>query len=245
MIANPNCTTAILLMALQPIMKSCGHNNKLLRAIVSTYQAASGAGIKGIEEVTSQCKAVVDANGPSGGDGKIEQVQEQSNTVKPNTVFARQLAYNVIPQIDALLENGYTKEEMKVTWETRKILGLPTLPVSCTAVRVPVLRAHSESVCLEFEGEVDLVGVIRALVEADGVVVVDNFDDNGQAIPLVDAKGSPKYPTPLTASGNDDVEVGRIRHSQVFGKNGLEFFVSGDQLLRGAALNAVLIAVKL
>merc|ERR1739844_841747 len=137
-----------------------------------------------------------------------------------------------IPHIDKFQENGYTKEEMKVTWEARKIYGLSDdFPLSCTAVRIPTYRAHSESIVVETEDDVDLAEARRALEEAPGVKLVDDLDEN-------------LYPMPLTATGNYDVEVGRLRKSIVF-DNGLEFFVCGDQLLRGAALNAVLVAEEM
>lgn len=210
LIANPNCTTAIGLMALWPLHKLF----KLKRVLMSTYQAASGAGQPGMDELASGTKAVLT--------GEAD--------VAPNEIFAYPLPFNVIPHIDKFQENGYTKEEMKVTWETRKICGLPEdFPVSCTAVRIPVPRAHSESIVIETELPVDVDAARRALSEAPGVNLVDDPDNL-------------KYPMPMTATEKYDVEVGRLRKSLVFGDYGLEFFVSGDQLLRGAALNAVLVA---
>jgi aspartate-semialdehyde dehydrogenase len=144
--------------------------------------------------------------------------------------FAHQLPFNVIPQIDAFQANGYTKEEMKVSWELKKIFNLPDdVKVACTAVRVPTLRAHSESIVIETELPIDPDEARELLRHAPGVQVVDDPENLA-------------YPMPLNASGQDDVQVGRIRQSLVFGDHGLEFFVAGDQLLRGAALNAVLIA---
>ena len=140
-----------------------------------------------------------------------------------------QLAFNLIPHIDTFQENGYTREEMKVTWETRKIFHLPTLPVSCTAVRIPILRAHSEAITVQTELPVDLDELRELLRRSPGVRVVDD-------------PAKLAYPMPLTATRSYDVEVGRIRHSILHGSRGLDLFVSGDQLLRGAALNAVLIA---
>ena len=127
------------------------------------------------------------------------------------------------------LDDQYTKEERKVTWETRKIMDLPDLPVSCTCVRIPTLRAHAESITLETEKPVDIAAAIKALNAAEGVVVTDDIANN-------------VYPMPITASKKYDVEVGRLRVNDVFGDKGLDLFVCGDQLLRGAALNAVLIA---
>merc|ERR1719401_657908 len=209
LVANPNCTTAIGAMALWPLHMRYG----LKKVIMSTYQAASGAGAEGMAELESG----------------IESWVKEGSVPKPE-VFAHQLPFNVIPQIDSFQENGYTKEEMKVTWELQKIFGLPDdVKVSCTAVRVPTLRAHSESITIETEKPINPDDVRAMLKTSPGVKVVDE-------------PGDLQYPMPLNATGEYDVEVGRIRRSLVFGDNGLEFFVSGDQLLRGAALNAVLIA---
>ena len=142
--------------------------------------------------------------------------------------FAHQLAFNVIPHIDSFLPNGFTKEEMKVTNEMRKIFNLPALKVSCTAVRIPILRAHSEALTVQTELPVD-VNLARQCIQA------------APGVKLVDDPAKLEYPMPLTATRAFDVEAGRIRQSLVFDK-GVDLFVSGDQLLRGAALNAVLIA---
>merc|ERR1712039_586812 len=175
--------------------------------------AASGAGAEGMAELEDGLAAFVT-------DGAVPDPE----------YFAHQLPFNVIPQIDAFQSNGYTKEEMKVTWELQKIFGLPDdVKVSCTSVRVPTLRAHSECIVIETEKPIDPDEAREVLRNAEGVKVVDD-------------PASLKYPMPLNATGKYDVEVGRIRQSLVFGDNGLEFFVSGDQLLRGAALNAVIIA---
>jgi aspartate-semialdehyde dehydrogenase len=206
-ISNPNCTTAILAVALYPLYKEFG----LKRCIVSTYQATSGAGAKGMQELLDQTKVVMD-----GGEAKPD-------------AFAHQIAFNIIPHIDKFQDNGYTKEEMKVTWETRKIFGDEDLLLSCTAVRIPTLRAHSESVVIETEKPVNVDRARGILEESPGVTVVDDPEDN-------------IYPMPINVSGEFDVEVGRLRKNLVFGDHGLEFFVSGDQLLKGAALNAVQIA---
>merc|ERR1712039_374894 len=209
LIANPNCTTAIGAMALWPLHQKY----KLKKVIMSTYQAASGAGAEGMAELEEGLAAYV-----------------KEGAVSKPEYFAHQLPFNVIPQIDAFQENGYTKEEMKVTWELKKIFGFSEyVKVSCTAVRVPTLRAHSESIVIETEKPVDPAEAREVLKSADGVKVVDD-------------PASLEYPMPLNATGNYDVEVGRIRQSLIFGDKGLEFFVSGDQLLRGAALNAVIIA---
>jgi len=206
-VANPNCTTAIALMALAPLHEAFG----IKRCIMSTYQAASGAGAPGMRELE---------------DGVASHVKGEDVT---NSVFAHQLPFNVIPHIDKFLDDKYTKEERKVTWETRKIMDLPDLPVSCTCVRIPTLRAHAESITIETERPVVMEEVYKALDAASGVVVVDDIANN-------------LYPMPMTASTKYDVEVGRLRPNDVFGEYGLDMFVVGDQLLRGAALNAVLIA---
>mmetsp|Transcript_2230 Transcript_2230/g.4776 ORF Transcript_2230/g.4776 Transcript_2230/m.4776 type:complete len:395 (-) Transcript_2230:89-1273(-) len=212
LIANPNCTTAIGLMALDPLMKKFGAK----RVIMSTYQASSGAGQEGMDELKEGTIAVVSGE----------------RDVAENKIFAHPLPFNVIPHIDKFQDNGYTKEEMKVTWETRKICGLADdFPVSCTAVRIPTYRAHSESIVLETEKPVDVAAAQALLDSSPGVKLVDDIRSD-----------NPKYPMPLTATGQYDVEVGRVRRSEAFGDYGLEFFVSGDQLLRGAALNAVLVA---
>lgn len=209
LIANPNCTTAIGAMALWPLHQKYG----LKKVLMSTYQSASGAGAEGMQELENGLEA-----------------HFSDGAVPPPEVFAHQLPFNVIPQIDAFQENGYTKEEMKVTWEMKKIFNLPDdVLIQCTAVRVPTLRAHSESIVIETEKPIDAAGARDALEAAEGVKVVDD-------------QKSLKYPMPLNAACKYDVEVGRLRQSLVFGDHGLEFFVSGDQLLRGAALNAVLIA---
>lgn len=205
-IANPNCTTAILLMALYPLHKAF----RAKRVIVSTYQSASGAGAKGMEELLKGTKEFL-----------------AGHAVEHKT-FAYPLPFNVIPQIDAFQENGYTKEEMKVLWETQKIMEDSQIKLSCTAVRVPTLRVHSEAVTVEFADPVSPEAAKEVLRAAPGV-------------DLVDEPASKRYPMPLTATGKFDVEVGRIRKSLVF-ENGLDFFVAGDQLLKGAALNAVQIA---
>lgn len=207
LIANPNCTTAIAAMALWPL--HCEFQIK--RLIVSTYQAASGAGIEGMDELRKGTAASLSS----------EPIE--------NKVFVHPLPFNVIPHIDSFQTNGFTKEEMKVVWETRKIFDEPDMLVSCTAVRIPIYRAHSEALSLETELPVDLVRAKELLAQADGVDLVDD--------PL-----ALKYPMPINATKKNNIEAGRVRSSLVFGKYGLELFVCGDQLLRGAALNAVLIA---
>jgi aspartate-semialdehyde dehydrogenase len=210
LIANPNCTTAILAMPLFPIYKAFG----LKKVIVSTYQATSGAGLPGMEELERETKIFLEG----------DEVSHQ--------VFPYPIAFNLIPQIDIFLENKYTKEEMKVDWETKKIFSAPHIAISCTAVRIPILRAHSESVTIETEKPVN-IRIIREILA------------NTEGVDLVDVPEEKKYPMPLTATKKYNVEVGRIRKNYVFGEFGLDFFISGDQLLRGAALNAVEIAEKI
>ena len=211
-IANPNCTTAIMLEAVAPLHKA----KKLKRLIASTYQAASGAGAKGMQELEDQMRQLVAGETP---------------TV---SAFQHQLTYNLIPHIDKFDEtNWYTLEELKMRNEARKMLHAPDLMISCTSVRVPIPRAHSESLNLEFEEEITPDEAREILRAAPGVEVVDD--------PLAN-----RYPMPLDATAKYDVLAGRIR--QDISRNdrrGLDMFVSGDQLLRGAALNAVEIAEEL
>jgi aspartate-semialdehyde dehydrogenase len=212
-IANPNCTTAIAAVALYPLHKAF----KLKKVIISTYQATSGAGAAGMQELLDQTAVA------------LENAKTDSHDELEAKAFAHPIAFNLIPHIDSFQKNAYTKEEMKVTWETRKIFNEPELLLSCTAVRIPTLRAHSESIVIETEEEISPVAARKILAQAPGVDLVDNPKEN-------------TYPMPLNASGKFNVEVGRIRQNIVFGEHGLEFFVCGDQLLKGAALNAVQIA---
>lgn len=206
LIANPNCTTAILLMGLYPLHKAF----RAKRVIVSTYQSSSGAGASGMQELLEGTRAWLE------------------NEPVTNQVFVHPLPFNVIPHIDSFQDNGYTKEEMKVLWETQKIMGDYEVKVSCTAVRVPTLRVHSEAVTVEFERPVTPEAAREVLAQAPGV-------------DLVDDPANKRYPLPHSATGKFNVEVGRLRKSLVF-DNGLDFFIAGDQLLKGAALNAVQIA---
>merc|ERR1712217_1018263 len=183
----------------------------LKSVLMSTYQASSGAGMPGMKELESSTEAWVKNNG----------------VVPKPEVFAHQLLFNVIPHIDKFQPNGYTKEEMKVAWEIVKIFG-EDIKVSCTAVRIPTLRAHSEAIVIETEKPINPDEARKILEAAEGVKVVDD-------------PAKTKYPMPLNTTGKWDVEVGRLRQNLCFGEHGLEFFVSGDQLLRGSALNAVLI----
>lgn len=205
-IANPNCTTAITLMGLWPLHKAFG----LRRLWASSYQAVSGTGAKAIEELKKQVEALARGEEP------------------PRAVYPWQIAFNVIPQVDAFLESGYTKEEMKMENEGRKIMGLPDLRASVTCVRVPVYRAHSVAVSAEFERPVTVASARAVLENAPGLRVVDEPTRHG-------------YPVPLHVAGNDDCEIGRLRLDCAL-DNGLCFWICGDQLLKGAALNAVQIA---
>ncbi len=211
-IANPNCTTAIMLEAVAPLHKA----KKVKRIIASTYQAASGAGAPGLAELELQMQEYVDGKGL---------------TVK---AFAHQLTYNLIPHIDKFDEtNWYTLEELKMRNEARKMLHAPDLMLSCTSVRVPIARAHSESLNIEFEEDITPDEAREILKAADGVKIVDDPLNN-------------QYPMPLDATAKYDVLVGRIRQDiSRNDKKGLDLFLSGDQLLRGAALNAVEIAEHL
>ena len=205
-IANPNCTTIISLMALAPLHEQYG----LESVIASSYQAVSGSGAQGIIELEEQVKAI--ANG-------------QAFTPK---VYPRQIAFNVIPQVDVFTENGYTKEEMKMAYEGRKILGHPDLKVSCTCVRVPVYRSHSVSITAKFTKEPSVEAAKKAYIGKPGIEVKD---DPSQKL----------FPVPLDTTGKDDCLVGRIRKNLVL-ENALDLWVVGDQVRKGAALNAVQIA---
>lgn len=204
-IANPNCTTIQMVVALKAI-ENISHIKKVH---VSTYQAASGAGAAAMAELELQYKQVLA--------GEAVTVSK----------FAYQLAYNVIPQIDVFTENGYTKEEMKMYNETRKIMH-SDIEVSATCVRVPSLRAHSESIWVETEKPVSVEQACKAFSTAEGVVLNDNPAEK-------------EYPMPLFLSGKDDIYVGRIR-KDISNANGLAFWCVGDQIRKGAALNAVQIA---
>jgi aspartate-semialdehyde dehydrogenase len=205
-IANPNCTTAITLMALYPLHRKF----RVKRIFACSYQAVSGAGTLAIEELKQQAKAVVSGK-------RIER-----------EVFPHQIAFNVIPQVDSFLASGYTKEEMKLQNETRRIMHLPGFKASATCVRVPVFRAHSIAVNAEFEQRVTLAEAREAILAARGVELHDDPTDG-------------VYPMPIEFAGEEVCAVGRLRIDSAF-DNGLSFWVCGDQLLKGAALNAVQIA---
>ena len=205
-IGNPNCTTIQMVVALKPI----DDLSPILRVHVATYQAASGAGASAMNELIDQFKSIVEGN-----DIKVEK-------------FAYQLAYNLIPHVDVFTENGYTKEEMKMYNENRKIIHSDKIQVIATCVRVPVMRAHSEAIWIETESPVSVEEARKAFENAPGIVVKDNPDIK-------------EYPMPLDIAGKDPVYVGRIR-SDISNPNGLSFWVVGDQIKKGAALNAVQIA---
>jgi len=207
-IANPNCSTIQMLVVLKPLHDLF----TIKRVVVSTYQAVSGSGIVGIEGLRSESEAFL-----------------QVGTVNPK-VYAHQIAFNAIPQIDVFEDNGYTKEEMKMVNETHKILD-PAITVSPTAVRIPVFRGHSEALNIEFAKSYDLKDIFSVLAKAQGVEVVDN-------------PGQSQYPLALDAEGKDPVYAGRIRRDFTV-ENGLNLWIVADNLRKGAALNAVQIAEKL
>lgn len=207
-IANPNCTTIQMVMALEPIHRI----SPIRRVHVATYQAASGAGAAAMNELVNQYSELAD--------GREATVQR----------FAHQLAYNVIPQIDVFADEDYTREELKMYHETKKIMHAPEIEVSAMCVRVPVMRAHSEAIWVECEREVSVAEARSAFKAAPGLELVDN-----------PAEGL--YPMPLHATGTDPVYVGRLRRD-ISGR-GLTFWTVSDQLRKGAALNAVQIAAYL
>ena len=212
-VANPNCSTSQLMLALEPLNKKF----KIKRLIVSTYQAVSGAGLAAINELREDTEANL-----------------RGETFE-NKCFKKPISFNVIPQIDVFCENGYTKEEMKVANETKKILHLAEdTPISCTAARVPVFNGHSEAVDVEFDGingkEVTPEEVREILENSYGIKVIDDIGNFG-------------YPTTRDASGVDPVFIGRIRKNLAF-KNGISFWCVADNLRIGAALNTVRICKK-
>lgn len=208
-IANPNCSTAQMVLALKPIHNAVG----IERVVVSTYQSVSGAGSSAIKELEDQSRANLSGQ---------ELAPKEFNSP---------IAFNVIPQIDVFLENGYTKEEMKMINETKKILGDDSIQVTATTVRVPVFVSHSEAINIQTKSVLSADDARALLTNAPGIKVVD---DPSQL----------KYPTPRDAAGEDDVLVGRIRQDLSI-ENGLEMWCVGDNLRKGAALNAVQIAEAL
>jgi len=216
-IANPNCTTTVMLMALYPLHKIF----RVHRVFAASYQAVSGSGTKGVEELARQVRqAATDADDSAS--------TPPVTTPAQGTFFPHPIAFNLFPHVDSFVENGYTKEEVKMQDETRKIMHMPTLRVSATCVRVPVYRAHSVAVTAEFVRPVSIQQAREILSKAPGLELVDEPHSN-------------RYPMPLNVAGKDNCQVGRVRLDCAL-DNGLSFWVSGDQLLKGAALNAVQIA---
>ncbi len=206
LIANPNCSTIQMVVALNPLHQE----SPLQRVVVSTYQAVSGAGASGMQELLDQVRDYTQ--------GKPLATQ----------AFPKQILFNLIPHIDVFQENGYTKEEMKMVLETRKIMSIPELPVSATCVRVPVLRAHSESIWVETETKISEARARELFVQAPGIQLVDERKPGG-------------YPVPWEASETFDTYVGRVRED-LSHPRGLTFWCVADQLYKGAALNAIQIA---
>jgi aspartate-semialdehyde dehydrogenase len=210
LISNPNCSTILLAVALAPLHRAAG----LRAVVVSTYQAASGAGRQAMAEL------------------RAGQIALLAGTAPPvPTALPQPLADNVFPQVDVFEADGYTKEEDKLQFELRKILGQPELPIEATCVRVPVARCHSEAVTVQFQRELTPAAARVLWQQAPGLVVVDD-------------PAAGRYPMPIQQTGQDAVAVGRLRPSRVF-TPGLAFWLCGDQLRKGAALNAVQIAERL
>lgn len=205
-IANPNCTTILMSVALWPLQQI----QPIRRIVVATYQSASGAGARAMEEVKQQAQAILDGKKP------------------PTESFPYPLAFNLFPHNTPINQQGYCEEEMKMINETRKIFGTPDLRISATCIRVPVLRAHSEAINLEFEQPFDVAKAREAIAQAAGVQLVEDWNAN-------------YFPMPIDASGEDDVLVGRIRQD-LSHPSGLELWLCGDQIRKGAALNAIQIA---
>ena len=206
LIANPNCTTAVALMAIYPLHRIFG----VRRVFAASYQAVSGSGARAINELKEQVAAAA---------------QDRQLTAQ---VYPHPIAFNLLPHVDSFLESGYTKEEMKMQNEGRKIMHLPEFRASVTCVRVPVYRAHSVAVNAEFERPISIQRAREVLAKAPGLELVDEPQRN-------------RYPMPVSVAEKDNCQVGRLRVDCAF-ENGLSFWVSGDQLLKGAALNAVQIA---
>ena len=212
-IANPNCSTIIMVMVLKPLYDLA----KIRRIVVSTYQAVSGAGKEGMAELEQQVAALSTGKEPTANILPVGKLPKHY-----------QIAFNLIPQIDVFMDNLYTKEEMKMIDETKKIMEDESLRITATTVRVPVYRSHAESVNVEFESEVSLDAARKALAAFPGVVLRDNPSEQ-------------EYPMPLFTSGKTDVKVGRLRRDES-ADNALTFWICGDQIRKGAALNALQIA---
>jgi aspartate-semialdehyde dehydrogenase len=219
LIANPNCSTIMMLVALAPLHRAA----RIKRIIVSTYQSVSGAGAKAIDQLVKETRQALKHFKVS---SRVLDVQPKLRKVAGP--LPQQIAFNVIPQVDVFLENRYTKEEMKMVHETRKILGEPRLAISATCVRVPVFFAHSEAVWIETERPLSVEQAQALLRKAPGVALLDD-------------PAARQYPQPVEAGGQDRVLVGRVRRDESI-PNGLALWVSGDNLRKGAATNAVQIA---
>jgi aspartate-semialdehyde dehydrogenase len=206
-IANPNCSTIQLVTALKPL----DNLFKIKRVVVSTYQSVSGIGNKGVSKLNKE----------------IKELDEVVDTA----IFPHKIAFNAIPHIDVFYENGYTKEEMKVISESRKIMDKPNMKITCTCVRIPTLGGHGESVNVEFDKKFKLQEIREALFTAKSVIVIDE-------------PGELKYPMPVDANEKDDVFVGRIRYDETM-KNTINMWVVADNLRKGAATNAIQIAEEL
>ena len=212
-IANPNCSTMIMVMGLKPLYDLA----KIRRIVVSTYQAVSGAGKEGMAELEEQVAALSSGKEPAANILPVGSLPKHY-----------QIAFNLIPQIDVFMDNLYTKEEMKMIDETKKIIGDDALRITATTVRVPVYRSHAESVNVEFESEISLDAARQALAAFPGVILHDNPAEQ-------------EYPMPLFTSGRTDVEIGRLRRDEST-DHALNFWICGDQIRKGAALNALQIA---
>lgn len=210
-IANPNCSTIIGIVPVWPLHKA----NPVKRMVVSTYQAASGAGMSAMRELENQSREILDGKTPT------------------ISAFPYQIAFNCFSHNSALSPNGYNQEEMKMVNETRKIFGCPDIAITCTCIRIPVLRTHCESINLEFKDPMTPDQVRDLLSTAPGVSVLDDRKNN-------------RFPMPIDATDKDNIFVGRIRQDESIPENrGINLWVAGDQLRKGAALNAVQIAEKL
>ena len=228
-IANPNCTTTVMLMALYPLHRIFGVH----RVFATSFQAVSGSGVRGVEELSREVKEWAEGHEscdrrPVGDVSGALKNQPRASRGEATTLYPHPIAFNLLPHVDSFLESGYTKEEAKMQDEARKIMHLPELRVSVTCVRVPVYRAHSVAVSAEFERPVSVEQAREVLAKAPGLELADEPRSN-------------RYPMPLGVAGKDNCQVGRVRRDCAF-ENGLSFWVSGDQLLKGAALNAVQIA---
>lgn len=221
-ISNPNCSTIITDMAIYGINKV----SKIKSIIASTYQAVSGAGVGGMKALDEQVEYLANHKDiPNHRIGYLMKDDDKNDGAFTSNAFKYQIAYNLIPCIGSFTENDFTTEEMKMQNETRKIMHLPDLKVTCTCVRVPVMRSHSISVTLDLEKKLTVEDVKNVLKNTNGVKLVDDKENN-------------LYPMPLNTTDKDMVEVGRIREDLVF-ENGISLFCTGDQIRKGAAANAV------